>query len=286
MHSPKLFNHKIGDLNFSSFLDLSPFGYSKHTELKPDIKVSLGSDKNYKNFHKNKTYQIGDEYSYFHYIDVGCFEILKGEEIIVYPTKAVNLNRLKEVLLGFPLALCFSQKNKLVLHASCIKLNGRVMMFSGQSSSGKSTLASYGLKIGAEIYTEDICILDSENYVLPNCNFLKLSEEAIKVAHISDNNFIESSRKRHCYGIKNTLKSNSKVDYCFFLNWADELKIERISTAKSLHNIYKFAYISDSKKDSAKVFNFLSEVKSFNLYIPRNIKKINEVYEEIFNELK
>ena len=160
------------------------------------------------------------------------------------------------------------------------------MMFCGQSNSGKSTLASYGLKIGAEIYTEDICILDSENYVQPNCNFLKLSKEAIEIAQISDNNFIEISRKRHCYGIKNTLKLNSKVDYCFFLNWADELKIERISFEKSLHNIYKFAYISDSKKDSAKVFNFLSEVRSLNLYVPKNIKKINEVYEEIFNELK
>ena len=71
----------------------------------------------------------------------------------------------------------------------------------------------------------------------------------------------------------------------FFLNWDDELKIEELSTAQSLQNIYKFAYISDSKKDSAKVFNFLSKVKLLNLFIPKNIEKINEVYEEIFNKL-
>lgn len=282
MHPPKQFNHIICDSNFSSFLDLSSFGYKKHYQLKPDVKISLGSNKDFEN---KKTYQIGDEYSYFHYVDVGLFEILKGKEIIVHPAKGVNLERLKEVLLGFPIALCFSHKNKLVLHASCIKISNKVVMFCGQSSSGKSTLASYGLKIGAEIYSEDICILDSKNYVLPNCNFLKLSEDAKKTANIGDKNFIESTRKRHCYVIDNKLKSNSKVDYCFFLNWDDELKIEEISTAQSLQNIYKFAYISDSKKDSAKVFNFLSKVKLLNLFIPKNIEKINEVYEEILNKL-
>lgn len=279
-----MYHHKINTLNVATFLDLSSFGYVKFSGLKSDIEIIQNTTKNI-NLNSKKSYQIGDDYSYYNRIDVGFFEIYNGKKIVVYPVKGVNLNRITEVLLGFPMALCFSQRGNLVLHASCIELNGKVIMFCGQSNSGKSTLASYGLKKGAKIYSEDICILDSKNSVHPNCNYLKLSKEAVEMANVSEDNFIESTRGRHCYRIENKLELNSKVDYCFFTNWGEKEEVKNMSTAETLESIYKFAYISGSKRDSAKVFSFISSVKSLNLYITKNVNQISEVYKQISKAL-
>ena len=107
MNQAKLYQHKINKVIFESYLDLSSFGYSNFSGLKSDIEIIENTTKNIDQQSK-KSYQIGDDYSYYNRIDVGFFEIYNGKKIVVYPVKGVNLTRIREVLLGFPMALCFS----------------------------------------------------------------------------------------------------------------------------------------------------------------------------------
>ena len=67
----------------------------------------------------------------------------------------------------------------------------KVVMFCGQSSSGKSTLASYGLKIGAEIYSagylhsrpKKLCTA----LIVISLNFLSASMTCHATISINDN---------------------------------------------------------------------------------------------------
>ena len=60
-----------------------------------------------------------------------------------------------------------SAKNFVFIHAGAVGWKGRAILFPGDSFTGKSTLVAALVKNGAEYYSDDFAILDSEGLVQP-----------------------------------------------------------------------------------------------------------------------
>lgn len=74
------------------------------------------------------------------------------------------------------------QRGYLVLHGSCIEMNGKGVLFTGISGVGKSTLAAAFHKKGYKIFTDDVCAVEISPtgipMVIPAFPKLKLWKDA------------------------------------------------------------------------------------------------------------
>ena len=128
MHSFKLYNTKI-----SSFLDLSLFGIEKSSFNQADVTIELSEIPIKRKFNKD-SHSIGDSYSHFSTKNLGLFEVTNGQLIRFSPVGKYNELDVIESVLGFPMALCMSQRGHLVMHSSCVQYKGKNLLFIIKSS--------------------------------------------------------------------------------------------------------------------------------------------------------
>ena len=152
MFKYKIYNQNIlSDISLDS-LKLSCSKYSKH-----DIRIISSGVLNTANIPKKK-YKITPKGGFFYEPKVGLFTI-DSTQISVMKNSGADESRIAETLMNFPLAFSLSLKKFLVVHASAIKYDNTSYMFVGKSHSGKSTLASYFLSLGATLIAEDILFI-------------------------------------------------------------------------------------------------------------------------------
>lgn len=85
-------------------------------------------------------------------------------------------------LIGAPIQVVALNSNKVCLHGSGIINNNKIVLFSGNSGVGKSTLMNYLIDKGYEFFCDDMCLLDrtkdvSKVYGIEG--YFKLYEEQI-----------------------------------------------------------------------------------------------------------
>ena len=130
-----------------------------------------------------------EDYSYVYEKDVyivwkqlGIFLVRDGKEIIVDPCDNVDESYLRLVILGAALAALLHQRGLLILHASAVNINNRVIAFVGDKGWGKSTMAAALCVRGHQLMADDIVALNfatgSAPMVLPGFPQLKLWPDA------------------------------------------------------------------------------------------------------------
>lgn len=90
---------------------------------------------------------------------VGAFRVRGGREIVVEPWPEVDEAILRLSLLGPALAVLLHQRGLLVLHASCVAMDGAVA-FLGDSEWGKSTTAAALYPSGRPLVADDVLAVD------------------------------------------------------------------------------------------------------------------------------
>jgi len=114
---------------------------------KADVTISFSHDISDK--------ENGNEWS----VDIpatGTIALRDNRTILMSPAPSVSPVNLRLWLLGSTLgALCW-RRGWLPMHATSVRFKDRVIMISGPSGVGKSTLAAACLAEGAELYTDDI----------------------------------------------------------------------------------------------------------------------------------
>jgi hypothetical protein len=90
---------------------------------------------------------------------VGAFRIRGGQEIVVEPNPGVDEAVMRLSLLGPALAVLLHQQGYLVLHASCVVMDGAVA-FLGDSEWGKSTTAAALYRSGRPLVADDVLAVD------------------------------------------------------------------------------------------------------------------------------
>jgi hypothetical protein len=91
------------------------------------------------------------------------------------------------------------QRERIVLHASAVRVNGKAVLFCGSSGEGKSTLAAALTQRGYPLITDDLCAITVTDagtpMAHPDGRHLKLWAQAIEKLDLNEN---RGARVRSC----------------------------------------------------------------------------------------
>ena len=168
----ELFNYNIHDLKLQTNFDVKFFGESipKYFSVKkisrPDLrifKVKNISEKGYRM--RAPPYTLTKSKSMLHRYSfpIPCkFSLtdLEGETVIKFTNLYHKFLGTKHIIQNI-LQIKFLQKNKLMVHAACVNINGNGIITTGWDKSGKTTTASI---LDKKLLSDDITITDGENF--------------------------------------------------------------------------------------------------------------------------
>lgn len=111
---------------------------------------------------------------------VGRFQVLAGCRITVDPAPTSDPWQPQRYLLGLAMAILLYQRQRLVLHASAISMNGQGIAFLGDSGAGKSSIAGAFLARGHKLVVDDVTSIDLNSgtaWIDPGFPYIKLGNE-------------------------------------------------------------------------------------------------------------
>lgn len=117
------------------------------------------------------------------YLELGPISIENGRTITVAASAARSPEVLQKVLSGTAIALLMHQRGSIVLHASSVLFDGRVILLMGPSGVGKSTTAAALVQRGATLIADDITVLDVDSSgtfcAFPGLQTLRLNRDSV-----------------------------------------------------------------------------------------------------------
>lgn len=131
--------------------------------------------------HSDGYVSVAGDTAYIFVEEVGAFAITAGRHIVVDAPPTTSEDLLRVFLLGGALGLLLDQRGYLVLHASAVALEGRVVVFVGSSGEGKSTTAAAMHRRGHPLLADDLVAVDltgAEPTVYPGFSRVKLTYTA------------------------------------------------------------------------------------------------------------
>lgn len=167
------------------FPELLPFSQKSSTQTPSletaDITISVGTvDTHTSPNFENSQMIVGN------IPEVADFCFKEGREIIVQPYADVDEAMLRTVILGPAMCLLLKQRGLLVLHASCVNINGQAVAFMGGAGWGKSTMVTTFHSRGYDVLTDDVMPIEISHHqgklqatVLPSYPQFKVSSEAL-----------------------------------------------------------------------------------------------------------
>jgi HPr Serine kinase C-terminal domain len=115
---------------------------------------------------------------------VARFLLRDGSEITFEAEPDADAGDIPVFLLGTAYGILLHQRERIVLHASAVRVNGRAILFCGASGAGKSTLAAALAQRGYPLITDDFCAVtiteSGTPMVHPDGRQLKLWAQAIE----------------------------------------------------------------------------------------------------------
>ena len=182
-----MYSYRVFNLTISSELPLLDL---ERSEGSPDVVVHLGNLNNIDQQTLEVNHNLGK------LSDIGTFLIKDGREIIVDPVDRTDPLKLAPSILGPAMSVILRQRGYLVLHASCVAIEGRASMsdksasfgqqtmaiaFLGASGAGKSTFAQAFHSQGYKILTDDVMAIQFDQghpHVVPSLPQSKLTAQA------------------------------------------------------------------------------------------------------------
>ncbi|KST67761.1 phosphoenolpyruvate carboxykinase (ATP) [Mastigocoleus testarum] len=160
------------NLNIASEI---PLPQLVETKGKPDVFINLNKT-------DEKLEHNGSDRCQGSIPGIGKFLIQNGRKILVNPEPGVEIDRLGIVLTGAVLSVILRQRGFLVIHASCVEINGNAVAFMGASGCGKSTIAATFYTHNYRILSDDIMpikITPNSAIALPSYPSFKLFPKSL-----------------------------------------------------------------------------------------------------------
>ena len=97
--------------------------------------------------------------------NVARYHVRDGNRITITPDTNAHEDDILIFLMGSAMGALLHQRDILVLHAGAVAVNGRSVLFSGISGTGKSTLTACFHQKGHPFLADDLCAISTENGV-------------------------------------------------------------------------------------------------------------------------
>lgn len=207
---------------------------------------------------------VSDEKIIFNKDKLATYEVVNGSQINIYPKECSHNNTLLYNALHIPIGCLFAQKENLVFHGAIAEKNNKCFMFIGDPGAGKSSLLMHLIKNGWNFVTEDISILDEQNYhCFRSFPYIKLSKEiATKNFDLLEKtNIMNDSKGRSIYKLKKTDSNNlGNLHKIFFLDWGQKNRIYTPSKYVQLKQLLNYVIPSFQNKGSKMQTNIYSKL--------------------------
>lgn len=239
-----------------------------------------------------KVYRKGSEKKiYIDWRDLGYFLIEEGKEVTFQPEIENNFDFsfLKTVLFGPILSIILFQRDILVLHASAIlDKNNKAIAFSGDSGSGKSTIATLMTMNGFSFVTDDVLpIKFDENlnpWVYPSLPLIKINPEVLdQISESEDVQVRPGSDGRISFIPSSFTKTPIKLNKIFFLKPGEETSLKKLNKQEFFMNLVNSTYCYNLLNDDELVLNLfqcsdlIKTVIGFSLELEFSLKKLKEL---------
>lgn len=176
------------------------------------------------------TYINTNDSIYRFWDEIGIFKITKTS-ITINSLKNLNVQILRNFLLGTIFATFLRFRGLFVLHASSININDSAICFSGSKGFGKSTIAMAFYNKGYPIISDDYIVteLDKQNkhVVIPGFPSLRLSQNSSKLIGRNVDYDYEPLLDKNYFEFRKSF-SNSKIPLkkIYFIQRDDNTKLE------------------------------------------------------------
>lgn len=181
----KWYYYKLYDLTIAStmrFLHMHP-----GEESSPDVIIRYGKTPA-KLAHITLTgvrFQAGPGQFLLRVDNVANYFVRNGTEIIIEKAGDAEDSDVELFLFGSAIGALMHQRNLIPVHGSAIEVEGKAVVFTGNSGTGKSTLAASFMKRGYRVVTDDISVISFSKMdgfrLLPGHSYLKLWADAIEI---------------------------------------------------------------------------------------------------------
>lgn len=196
MHS----TYRIFGLNIASVIPL-PARPVLHLqpEIVPDVTIEYGetpttlADPRFKGIR----FQAGSEGFLLKVDGIARYHVRNGRRITITPEDGSGGDDVLVFLMGSAMGALLHQRNVLVLHAAAVSVNGGIVIFTGPSGIGKSTLAAGLHRRGYHFLADDMCAIkavDGHPAVIPGFTQLKLWADCLTKLN-TDENTLKSVRQ-------------------------------------------------------------------------------------------
>jgi hypothetical protein len=128
------------------------------------------------------TWQTGDKRFLLRIPDIARFLISEGHEIAYELEEGAHESDVPIFILGSVFGILLHQRERVVLHASAVRVNDKAVLFCGSSGAGKSTIAAALAQRGYPLVIDDVCAVSfasGKPTVYSDGRQLKLWEHAI-----------------------------------------------------------------------------------------------------------
>ncbi len=149
----------------------------------PDISIALGAVPERLTLIETETvhWQANARELLLHVPRVGRFHVSDGCSIVYEPMRRALPEAVSPFLMGSCLGAILHQRGLPVLHAAAVAAGNRCFAICGKSGTGKSTTASWLVRHGAKMMSDDLAVFSATDPPLVEPGFpqTKLTEEAL-----------------------------------------------------------------------------------------------------------
>ncbi|MDG9670277.1 hypothetical protein ONV78_21240 [Hahella sp. CR1] len=199
---------------------------------------------------QGKRYQANEsEVLIFDDEDGGRFWV-RPWRIVITPGESSQTWSIYAHVLGSCLGAILQWRKCLVLHASAVRLpSGRALLFCGNKTAGKSSMAGLFYHRGHELLSDDICPLTIEGNnvsLCPGFPRLKLSPEILLAMGETPENHLRlpfKTRVKHCYPARRNFSSKKAfVQSVYILTEGKELSLQRLTPQEAIAGLFEHCF--------------------------------------------
>jgi serine kinase of HPr protein (carbohydrate metabolism regulator) len=248
--------------------------YVIHFQNNQNRQVAISSDKSFYEDHDNRTIN-------FHIHEVLTFSVKKGDNTIYYKLyEKGNEYLLKYWLSHTFLPVLFTLEDiYYFLHAGAVEVEDEPILFIAASFGGKSTMTDFFMKKGHTMISDDkVAIYKDGNDMIavPSYSYHRPYRKMEDLGYFVENFAKEPKKLTYIFNlVKSAEDSDIKIQEVFGV---EKFRILKASTEIDLP--------LNQKSKFETLSNIANKVKLYDIYIPWDMNRLEEVYQTIVNFIK
>lgn len=221
---------------------------------------------------------------------IGRFLITEGRTVVVEPAPAALEEDLLPFLTGPAMIALLHQRGYLVLHASCVVVNGIAAAFLGAKGFGKSTLAACLYARGHSLISDDIVPVDFAGgtaWTLPGYPRIKLYPDSVVAAGRDPDRlpFIHRLIEKHSFSCPSDSPLGAvELGALYILDKDDSTTIEHLDRSRTFvelitntHAGHHLVRLNAQERHFRQCQELVRAVPSFQISRPHDFTTIDDV---------